>query len=119
MKIQKRYSITLFFLLIFSLSISQNKKSIVKEHHNTLTLKSSEKSTLNVKDSVVSDSNKSSKTTPTLSTYSITQINSDNVKMKDSQTHLNKKVELKSHAVYNSEDKVVNEGNKKMKNETD
>ena len=119
MKIQKRYSITLFFLLIFSLSFSQNEKAIVKESNEIHKLKSSEKNPLNIDDSGVEvDSKKSSKPTPTLSPYSVTPINSENIKVKDSKTNTNKKVELKSHAIYNSEEKVVNELNKKKQNET-
>ena len=118
MKIQKRYNITLFFLLIFSLSFSQNEKAIVKESNDIHKLKSSEKKPLNISDSVAIDSKKSSKPTPTLRPYSVTPINSDNVKVKDSKTNTNKKVELKSHAIYNSEEKVVNELNKKKQNET-
>jgi len=118
MNIKKRYYITLLFLVIFSLSFSQNENTIDKENNNAPTLKSSEQSTLNVKDSVAVDSNKNSKSTPTLSPYSVTPVNSDNVKMKGSKTHTSKKVELKSQALYTSEKKHVNEVNKKNLNET-
>ena len=108
----------MFFLLIFSLGFSQNAKTLVKDNNNVHNLKSSEKRPINATDNVAIDSNKNSKPTPTLSPYSVTPIDSDNIKMKDSKTNTNKKVELKSQAVYTSEDLDTNDVNKKKLNET-